>query len=118
MNKLSFIIVLFVSMVGAAQTNSNTIAIIPEPVSLRTTSGQFVLPKNVAIAIASQADLKGVSDLLKERLTTAAGRKVTVTNSSSSATISLLLNKTRDAKIGSEGYTLSVTPKNITIRAN
>ena len=118
MNKLIFIFVVFISTLSSAQTNSNSIAIIPEPVSLRATKGQMVLPQNVTIAIVQQAAVKGVVSLLKDRLTTAAGRRVTVTNASPSATISFLLNNKKDAQIGNEGYTLSVTPKNITIRAN
>ena len=92
MNKLIFIFVVFISTLSSAQTNSNSIAIIPEPVSLRATKGQMVLPQNVTIAIVQQAAVKGVVSLLKDRLTTAAGRRVTVTNASPSATISFLLN--------------------------
>src|SRR4051794_20246973 len=117
MSKLILIVSVFFSIGVNAQTSS-TIAIIPQPVSIRTTTGQMVLPQNVTIAMGSQPALKGISNLLTERLTTAAGRKVKLTSASSAATINLVLNKTKDPKIGSEGYTVSVTSKNITIRAN
>ena len=101
-----------------AQSAKNTIAIIPEPVSVKTTSGQFLLPQNVVIETTAPQELKQPIQVLQDRLSKAAGRKVTVSNASSTAAIRLELNKTADNSIGNEGYKLSVTPKNIVIRAN
>jgi hexosaminidase len=101
-----------------AQSAKTTIAIIPEPVSVKATSGQFLLPQNVVIETTAPQDLKQPIQVLQDRLSKAAGRKVTVSNASSTAAIRLELNKTADNSIGNEGYKLSVTPKNIVIRAN
>ncbi len=101
-----------------AQSAKNTIAIIPEPVSVKATNGQFLLPQNVVIATTAPQELKQPIQVLQDRLSKAAGRKVTVSNASSTAAIRLELNKTADNSIGKEGYKLSVTPKNIVIRAN
>lgn len=101
-----------------AQSAKNTIAIIPEPVSVKATSGQFLLPQNVVIETTAPQELKQPIQVLQDRLSKAAGRKVTVSNASATAAIRLELNKTADNSIGKEGYKLSVTPKNIVIRAN
>ncbi|HEX8331350.1 MAG TPA: beta-N-acetylhexosaminidase [Segetibacter sp.] len=94
------------------------IAIIPEPVSMTATSKQFSLPQNILIEAPAQQEVKAITTLLKDRLTTAAGLKVSFTNASPNATIKLELNKTADTRIGKEGYNLSVTSRNILIRAN
>ncbi|HYK57067.1 MAG TPA: beta-N-acetylhexosaminidase, partial [Flavisolibacter sp.] len=101
-----------------AQSAKNTIAIIPEPVSVKATNGQFLLPQNVVIVTTAPQELKQPIQVLQDRLSKAAGKKVTVSNASSTAAIKLELNKTADNSIGKEGYKLSVTPKNIVIRAN
>ncbi len=101
-----------------AQSAKNTIAIIPEPVSVKATSGQFLLPQNVVIQTTASQELKQPIQVLQDRLSKAAGRKVTVSNASPTAAIRLELNKTADNSIGNEGYKLSVTSKNIVIRAN
>jgi hexosaminidase len=55
---------------------------------------------------------------LQKRLSVPTGYKVSVSNNASNAIIKLELNKTEDATLGNEGYTLSVTTKDITIKAN
>ena len=109
---------LFVFQTSFAQTTKNAVAIIPEPVSIRTTSGQFLLPQTVVIEAPAQQDLKQVIDVLQNRLQTAAAKKVLISNAAPTAAIHLQLNKKTDNTIGAEGYNLSVTPKSITIKAN
>jgi len=108
-------ILYFVSFGQASQTE---IAIIPEPVSIVKNTGQFALPRNIVIEVPSQPEMKQVTAFLKERLSIPASAHVTMSNASPNATIRLVLNKTADATIGKEGYRLSVTPKNIVIKAN
>ena len=99
-------------------SQSNTVSIIPQPVSVKLSNGVFTLPKNVIIEAGSQPQLQQTIAFLKQRLSAATGSTVTVTNPATSPTISLILNRTTDAAIGEEGYRLSVTPKKITISAN
>ena len=99
-------------------SQSNTVSIIPEPVSVKLSNGVFTLPKNVIIEAGSQPQLQQTIAFLKQRLSAATGSTITVTNPATSPTISLILNRTTDAPIGEEGYRLSVTPKKITISAN
>ena len=98
--------------------SDKSIAIIPEPVSLTKTAGQFSLPKSIVIEVNSQPENKQAIAFLKDRLTTVAGTQVIVNKTSPNAAIRLVLNRTMDGAIGTEGYRLSVTPKNIVVKAN
>ncbi len=95
----------------------NTISIIPEPVKLTRNGGNFVLPSNISIHTDQNPGLKQALADLTARLTIPTGYHV-AKNNSSSATISITLNKNANAELGNEGYQLSVTPKKITITAN
>jgi len=117
MKKLFLLLCTFlVSLTSFSQTNS--IAIIPEPVTWSKKNGQFVLPQNVVIEASSKPEMKQVVAFLRDRLSTPTGSKVTISAAASTAPIRLILNAQTNAKIGNEGYTLSVTPKTIIIRAN
>src|SRR5947199_3768755 len=105
-------------IVSSTFGQTKTVAIIPEPVSVKATSGVFTLPKNIIIEAGSQPQLSQTIAILRERLTVPTGSKVSVINSATNPTISLVLNRTTDAPIGQEGYRLSVTGKKITISAN
>ena len=94
------------------------IALIPEPVSLKRTSGQFTLPRTFGIEAANNPELNYVSTHLKDRLARATGAAITVQNSSANAAIQLQLLPSPDNRIGKEGYQLTVTPQKISIRAN
>ena len=101
-----------------SQTGKERIAIIPEPVSVTQSEGEYVLPKTIIIAGSTKPEMKEVIATLKDRLSIPTGAHVSVLNSSANATIKLILNKTTDTVIGPEGYYLSVTKKGIVIRAN
>lgn len=113
---------LFLSLFGLlnvnAQMNKPEIAIIPEPVAVQTKTGTFTLPKTVAIEAPMGKELGATVDFLKRRLSVPTGYNVTVGTVVPNASIRLQLNKTEDPAIGKEGYRLSVTPQNITIKAN
>jgi hexosaminidase len=108
----------FVSVITFGQTGKTGISIIPQPVSVSVNTSHFSLPKNIVIGVDPRPEMKQVIDFLKDRLSTPTGIPVIVKNTSSSATIQLILNKKTDAVIGKEGYHLLVTPKNIVITAN
>ncbi len=99
------------------------ISIIPAPVSLQADPGHFVLPKTVTIetpgSATAQEELGVALRGLKAHLSLPTGYSVTIgSKPNSSATIKLLLNKTADTTLGSEGYHLTVSTKNIILRAN
>ncbi len=97
---------------------SQDIAIIPEPVTLVKGTGYFVLPKNIAIEIPSNPQLKEVASTLKQHLSVPTGYTVDENAKAGTGAIRLMLNKTADKTIGNEGYTLSVTPQSVIIKAN
>ena len=105
-------------LISLSQTAKNEIAIIPEPVSVTKNAGSFTLPQKISIEAGTQQELKQMIIFLKERLSIPSGSNVTVSTASPTATIRLMLNKTPDATIGKEGYKLTVSPKNIVIKAN
>lgn len=115
---ISSVLLCLTSAIAFCQTNNADIAIIPQPVSLTKTTGVFSLPQTIVIEAPVTQEMKEVTRFLKERLSVATGINVTVQNAAPSAAIQLLLNKTQDAVIGKEGYNLSVTSKNIIIKAN
>lgn len=106
------------SLVAPGQVSPTGIAIIPEPVAVVPQPGVFSLPVNVVIEAGNQAGMTTVVDFLKERLSIPTGSQVTVSASAPRATIRLQLNPSDNPVIGKEGYQLSVTPRNIVIKAN
>jgi len=95
------------------------IAIIPEPVSLMKNEGHFILPENIVIQAVGGAELKQVITFLQERLSIPTGSFVSVVSTANSnASIKLILNDKVNPILGDEGYQLSVSPAQVTIKAN
>lgn len=95
------------------------IAIIPEPVSLMKNEGHFILPENIVIQAIGGAELKQVITFLQERLSIPTGSFVSVVSTANSnASIKLILNDKVNPILGAEGYQLSVSPAQVTIKAN
>lgn len=113
-----FLFCLFISAIAFSQNNKTGIAIIPEPVNIVKNTGVFILPKSIIIEAGSQPELKQAVANLKNHLSVPTGMHVTVSNSAPAATFRLVLNKTENAEIGKEGYQLSISPKQIIIKAN
>lgn len=112
-----FLTGIFLNVIALCQTNI-PLSIIPEPVKVTKTEGYFTLPQNVIINTAKTTELKQAVIQLQERFSIPAGYKATLSDNAASATIKLELNKTADAKLGDEGYDLSVKPNSIVIKAN
>lgn len=119
MRKLIIVLCLsFYSVLTFGQASQADIAIIPEPVSVSKGVGVFILPESVTIEASSEPEVQRVAGFLKEYLSVPTGAKISINTASSNGDIRLLLNKNSDQKLGKEGYQLSVTSKNITIKAN
>jgi hexosaminidase len=118
MKKFLLFLCACLSLTAWSQNQQDSIAIIPEPVSLTRTSGSFSLPQQVVIAAGNNKELTPVTDYLKARLAGATGLPVTVSQTAAGAAIQLVQNKTADKTLGSEGYRLSVKPSGVTITAN
>ncbi len=109
---------IFLSTITFGQVNNTKISIIPQPVSLVENPGYFSLPENIIIESVNKPEMKQVEAFLKERFSTPTSIPVDVKFSAASATIKLVLNKKAVAVLGTEGYQLIVSPKNIIIQAN
>lgn len=94
--------------------------IIPQPVSLISKPGHFVLGHQTRIIVPSgDADSKKLGDLLAGMLATPTGHSYVVSTTPKTAgVIHLKLNKVANTVIGEEGYQLKVTKTNVTISAN
>ncbi len=112
-----FIMGIFINAVVFSQTNT-AIAIIPQPVKLQQKTGYFTLPQNITVQAVESTELKQTLAGLQSRLSIPTGYKVSVSKNAQTAVIKLELNKTADVTLGDEGYTLSVTTKDIIIKAN
>lgn len=118
MKKRSGLLLCLLISVIAFSQNNNGIAIIPEPVNMVKNTGNFSLPKNITIDASSAPELKETVRALKNYLSKPTGLHVTVSSAAPTATVRLILNKSNNAAIGTEGYELSVLPKQIIIKAN
>ncbi len=116
-NILPSLLMICSAITGFSQTNEPS-TLIPAPVSQQSAPGVFVLPKVIVIEAKNQQPQSQPISNLKSHLTVPTGYSVTVSSSSPTATIRLVLNTTPVTSLGAEGYTLSVTPKTILIKAN
>jgi hexosaminidase len=119
MLKLSTLLFLsLLSFKTFSQTSDKPIAIIPQPVNMVKSAGQFSMPATVTIGASSSAEVAPVTAYLKRKISAATGKSVFLLGSTSFTTIKLVLNPTENTAIGKEGYQLNVTPKGIVIKAN
>lgn len=106
-----------IAFAGMAQQAAQ---LIPQPVSLQTLSGHFVLGRQTSIVVpAGNADCRKLGELLAGMLATPTGHPFAVsTVNKPTGVIHLKLNAVPNTVIGDEGYQLKVSPKSVTISAN
>ena len=94
------------------------IHIIPEPVSVTEEPGTFLLDAGTVIRVgSSDPDLAHTAAWFSDRLQTVSSLRLAVEKRGKKQ-IALELNSHVDTTLGKEGYTLSVTPGGVTIKAN
>ena len=116
---LSFILGLS-TMLQAQEFRSN---IIPRPVSMKPSSGEFRLDGTTKVYhLTGDAEAARLAEGLSRRLSTATGLPVGATASDRGVhppgAILLMLNSKPDTSLGDEGYRLSVTTAAVTVKAN
>lgn len=116
MKKMLAALAIFACLAVSGQSPS--VAIIPEPVSMKTGTGTFTLPKTVVLNAPLHTDMKEVIGILQQRMARSTGSNIVLNNAAANPTIKMILNASAEKTLGNEGYRLSVTNKNITIRAN
>lgn len=90
------------------------INVIPAPANLTQQEGSYTLKKKT-VFYAPTEEAKVVAEFFAARMASSTGYSYTVNGSDSSADISLLIDPQLD--VNEEGYTLEVTPKQVTLKA-
>jgi hexosaminidase len=103
-------------VIASAYSQNGQISLIPQPVEIQQSSGIFRLSGSSGI-VFNAPEAKGVAGMLASKINQAAGFSVKA-QQGNSGTIQLVINKTSVPKIGNEGYTLTVTSKNVVVAAN
>lgn len=95
------------------------ISLIPQPVELSTSNGQFVLNNSSAIEVVSQdKEIARLASYLSDRLSVPIGRKIAVRNVDRFSNGNIHLQYTTQPIGNKEGYELLVNANEITISAD
>jgi len=115
---LSFISLVILSCAQKENTKAKIFQpnLIPQPVSYAASKETFVITKNINLDV--RTDDKQVQTYVTVFTEFLSNAGVTTNTSASDNTISILLNSESIDNIGSEGYDLEVTSKNLTLSAN
>ena len=114
MKKLILLVLMFAVMRTFGQNPE--ISLIPQPVQIQQSAGDYVLTGTTTIGFDSQAALP-TAEMLATKLNTATGYSFKAQQSKSGA-IQFNLNKVPVEQIGKEGYTLVSGLQGVTITAN
>lgn len=105
------------SLISLHASAADSIAIIPKPLAIQVHDGHFVFSNSISVTTTtSDADVKESIQWFIDKIATSTGYHLSTKSSKNK--ISLILNKQGDTSLHDEGYTLKVTPSNITITAN
>jgi hexosaminidase len=114
---ISFIIFLSFSSIG--QKNHVADLLVPQPVSVTTGNGNFVVNNKTSISVSgTDASAKRVANFLSKKLSLVSGFAVPVNSTNQNAGSNIRLALINDASLGNEGYKLNVTSNSILISAN
>jgi hexosaminidase len=106
---------LFMTM-PAVEAQEEALALIPQPVEARQSTGAYELKEDLIIGCSGPGS-RPVADMLARRIQVPTGFAVTA-RQGAIGDIFMRILETPDAKVGNEGYTLEVTPAGVTISAN
>ena len=108
---------LMLNLLSCQKEKDPEISVIPQPLSMVQTSGIYKLTPGVKIVVPDEAGLSDQSGFLKSRILKATGFDLKVVKKSSGKTISLLMEKGLEGTLGTEGYSLSVSKKEVKVLA-
>ena len=102
-----------------ASAREDKINVIPEPVAVKTTDGEFILDKNVRLVTNSgSADVSNLIQNFQEKDRSTHRYQPSIASNSNGKNISLEINESRDEALGDEGYRLNVSESSVSLRAN
>lgn len=113
---ITAMVILTLSGTACSTVKKNSIAIIPQPVSLIQEKGAIRLNKTFVIAVSDSQQLTSHANYLKERIMTASGLDLNIISGTSKKAINLQLDPSLSDSLGQEGYKLNVTTSSISIR--
>ncbi|MDP6545248.1 MAG: beta-N-acetylhexosaminidase [Phycisphaerae bacterium] len=119
MNKISIAIVISLLSGLATGAAGATPSLIPKP--MKMTAGEGVFQITPETKVHYSAELAGAADYLAGRLSLALGKQVTAKPTSGATAPGgaiLLTTAGADAKLGAEGYSLTITKSGVVIRAS
>ena len=108
-----FLLPAFVAVQSLAQTDVN-MGIIPAPVSVKKTSGTFVLDKTVALISNETANAKS-ADLLNAFIVTKGGFALREAKTLASGQKAIILTSAGADKLPAEGYTIQISANQIKV---
>ncbi|HVN58258.1 MAG TPA: family 20 glycosylhydrolase [Bacteroidales bacterium] len=111
-----YLILLLIPAFLKVNGQGTSVSIIPQPVQVRQTSGTFVLGNKTEVTY-NDAKAQAIAGMLVQKLNIPTGFSLKATPGESGA-IRFILNRKEDPRLGTEGYTLSVTEKDAVISAN
>ncbi|MEO7802085.1 MAG: beta-N-acetylhexosaminidase, partial [Ginsengibacter sp.] len=96
------------------------ISIIPEPVSMTAGEGSFEVTASTSIEVNGNDSIQKIANEFASKLSAASGLKLPVSGkqNSSSANNKILFTSSTDKTLGTEGYSLTVTPTLVTIASS
>jgi len=123
MRALQIILLLCLAVMGCkgpdAQSPQTELGLIPRPVSAKLLTDSFLLSDKVIISIDNISETLNIAGRLQHFLQRSTGYPLPIGNSHDSVpTIHLSINKEADDVIGSEGYRLTVEPRQVIVKAN
>ena len=107
---ISFLFFVSVSVIG--QKNNVAQLLIPEPVSVTSGTGNFILNNKTSVhVISADASAKRVGEFISKKLSLVTGYTVPVITGSKNQTVDngIKLSLIKDASLGDEGYQLNVS---------
>lgn len=116
LSSCALVVILGLRMPASGSAAEHGVAIIPQPVSLTVTAGEFLLQPDTAILVDGGSQDAG--DLLSQVLAPATGYALKIVEGKTERDNVIALGIDPGLRrLGAEGYALDVTPQRITIRA-
>src|SRR5665647_544684 len=120
---LSFLLMYFLSPVFAQSAcgKNSQLSIIPKPLSVKETPGEFIIGKKTKIFVdGNNKSLEKIGEMLSAQLKLETGYDISVNDKSANSVKNAIILTQNDAKdtLGTEGYNLSVSPEKVIIRSS
>lgn len=116
MNKLAVCLITLLVSAGGLYAQTATYAILPKPTQLEPHSGSYMLPAKPVLTVQStNAEVRRIAQMLADQLAKSTGTAPTVATGKTAKGIAFVT--AQRSKLGAEGYTLTVSPKQIVISA-